>query len=60
MTAHREPAYAARRVSLPVSEQASDGSLMLPLFATMTDEQVDTSVARLLEAVDRVGAGDLA
>jgi perosamine synthetase len=60
MTAHREPAYADRRVSLPISEQASDASLMLPLFATMTNEQVDTSIAALLDSVDRVGSGDLA
>lgn len=60
MTAHREPAYAgpdgAPQVSLPVSEQASDSSLVLPLFTQMTEEQLDTCVRELLAAVDKVGS----
>lgn len=53
MTAHREGAY--RRAdgsfeSLPVSEAASDGSLLLPLFPQMADTDVDR-VARATEEV---------
>lgn len=40
MTAHRQPAYAAHRVSLPISEAASDGSLVLPLYVGMTEGDV--------------------
>lgn len=54
MTAHREPAYGGgRRVSLPRSERASDTSLVLPLFASMQDAELDQSAAALLAAVDR-------
>jgi dTDP-4-amino-4,6-dideoxygalactose transaminase len=53
MTAHREPAYAARgRVSLPVSEAASDGSLILPLYGDLTANEQDQVVATLLDAVE--------
>ena len=54
MTAHREPAYADRGVSLPASEQASDSSLVMPLFTQMSDADLETCVAALLEAVDHV------
>ncbi len=54
MTAHREPAYADRGVSLPASEQASDSSLVLPLFTQMTDGDLEASVTALLEAVEHV------
>ncbi len=53
MTAHREPAYAARGVSLPVSEEASDRSLVLPLFSQMVDRDVDQVVTALRESVAR-------
>lgn len=54
MTAHREPAYVARgRVSLPVSEAASDGSLIVPLYGSLTPGEQDEVAARLMEAVDR-------
>jgi hypothetical protein len=39
-----------------VSEQASDSSLMMPLFTTMTDRQVDASASALLDAVAHVGS----
>jgi perosamine synthetase len=51
MTAHREPAYADRGVCLPVSEQASDCSLVLPLFPSMQDGQLDEAAAALVTAV---------
>jgi dTDP-4-amino-4,6-dideoxygalactose transaminase len=56
MTAHREPAYAGRSGPLPVSERASDTSLVLPLFTQMTDAEVDECAAALLGAVAKVGA----
>jgi perosamine synthetase len=56
MTAHREPAYADRETALPVSEHASDSSLMMPLFTTMTDREVDASATALLDAVAHVGS----
>ncbi len=56
MTAHREPAYAAReKVSLPVSEAASDGSLILPLYSSLSADDQNTVVAELIAAVARVG-----
>jgi dTDP-4-amino-4,6-dideoxygalactose transaminase len=56
MTAHREPAYATDRVRLPVSEAASDSSLIVPLFASMTDSEVDDTIRLLLESVELVGS----
>jgi perosamine synthetase len=41
MAIHREPSYSDPAVSLPRTEAASDGSLMLPLFAGLSDEQQD-------------------
>lgn len=56
MTAHREPAYSDRGISLPVSEQASDSSLVLPLFPAMLDQELDESASALVAAVERVGS----
>jgi dTDP-4-amino-4,6-dideoxygalactose transaminase len=50
MTAHREPAYGHRPVSLPISEMASDGSLAIPLFSDMTQDQAARVVAALVKA----------
>lgn len=50
MTSHREPAYASRRISLPTSEQASDGSLAIPLFNDMTMAQAERVVETLVRA----------
>jgi dTDP-4-amino-4,6-dideoxygalactose transaminase len=49
MTAHREPAYTAAYgpQSLPITEEASDRSLLLPLFPEMTKEQQDHVVTVL-------------
>lgn len=55
MTTHREPAYSDTGVSLPTSEQASDCSLILPLFSTMSAGDVDECSSALLSAVERVG-----
>jgi len=42
MTSHREPAYKQESMDckLPVSEDASDNSIILPLFVPMTDEEM--------------------
>ncbi len=55
MTAHREPAYSAGGVSLPVSERASDCSMVLPLFTTLDDADQKATTTALLAAVDEVG-----
>jgi perosamine synthetase len=41
MAIHEEPAYANLRVELPDTEAASSASLLLPLFAGLTDQQQD-------------------
>ena len=56
MTAHREPAYAELGVSLPVSEQASDSSLVLPLFTTLDADDQDATIEALRDAVERIGS----
>ena len=55
MTAHREPAYVAMHgaQSLPVTERASDRSLLLPLFPQMTEGEQDQVVAALQRALGR-------
>jgi perosamine synthetase len=57
MTAHREPAYADFDVKLPFSEQASDSSLVMPLYTGMDESDVDACVAALLSAVEHVWSG---
>jgi perosamine synthetase len=57
MTAHREPAYADFDVKLPFSEQASDSSLVMPLYTGMSESDVDECVAALLAAIDHVWSG---
>ncbi len=53
MNAHREPAYRQRGVvSLPVSEAASDGSLILPLYSDLKPEEQELVVTELLAAVE--------
>jgi perosamine synthetase len=46
MTSHRETAYAVEcaGLSLPVSEKASDQSIILPLYVPMKDEDVQTVI----------------
>ena len=43
MTSHRETAYKNRGVdiSLPISEDASDRSIVLPLYVPMSQEEMD-------------------
>ena len=54
MAIHREPAYGGCSGDLPHTDAASERSLMLPLFAGMSDEQQDHvigALARHLAAV---------
>ena len=52
MTAHREPAYRERcsGVRLPITEEASDRSLLLPLYPGLTAREQDSIVAAAYEA----------
>lgn len=57
MTAHREPAYRSHgRISLPISEAASDGSLQLPLYSSLSSDQQDEVIALLRAAVGELSA----
>jgi perosamine synthetase len=56
MTSHEEPAYADAPVSLPHTEAASRSSLMLPIFAGLTDEQQDHVIGSLAAHLTAVAA----
>jgi perosamine synthetase len=56
MAIHEEGAYAEPAVELPHTEAASAGSLMLPLFAGLTDEQQDHVIECLAAQVTAVAA----
>jgi perosamine synthetase len=47
MASHEEPAYADSPADLPNTDAASRNSLMLPIFAGLTDEQQDHVIASL-------------
>jgi dTDP-4-amino-4,6-dideoxygalactose transaminase len=51
MTAHREPAYAGqcKGISLPQTEKAADQSMLIPLFAQMTNSQINHVIDTLHE-----------
>ena len=49
---HRFAIYGGGEVSLPRTEHAADHELTLPLFTTMSDEQVDLVVTTLAEVLD--------
>jgi dTDP-4-amino-4,6-dideoxygalactose transaminase len=53
MTAHRERPYIETqgKLSLPVTERASDRSLLLPLYPQMTEADQDTVIAALRAAL---------
>jgi dTDP-4-amino-4,6-dideoxygalactose transaminase len=53
MAIHREPSYTEvyGRQNLPLTERASDMSLLLPLFPQMTEAEQDHVVAALLTAL---------
>jgi dTDP-4-amino-4,6-dideoxygalactose transaminase len=53
MAAHREPAYAGHSgqvVPLPVTERLTDHTLILPMYATMTADELDRVVDSLVSA----------
>lgn len=54
MTAHREPAYESAKASLPVSEAASDSSMILPVFAGLSDAQTRDVARAVIDAVDTI------
>jgi dTDP-4-amino-4,6-dideoxygalactose transaminase len=56
MTSHEEPAYADSVVALPHTEAASSSSLMLPIFAGLTDEQQDHVIDCLATHLTAVAA----
>jgi perosamine synthetase len=49
MNAHQEAPYLAQRCTLPESEAARDGVILLPLYSQMTDEEQD----HVIEALKR-------
>lgn len=53
MTSHRETAYRdySKGMSLPVSEDAADRSIIIPLYVPMTDAEVDTVIAEFRKAL---------
>ncbi len=53
MTAHREPAYRNLfgNISLPVSEDVSDRSLLLPLYVPMTEDEISRVIDGVLSAL---------
>jgi dTDP-4-amino-4,6-dideoxygalactose transaminase len=51
MAAHRQPAYADHpRVELPVTERLTDNTLILPLFHTMTEDDLAAVVGTIRRA----------
>jgi perosamine synthetase len=57
MASHLEPAYAGVVADLPHTEDVTANTLMLPLFAGLTDEQLDYVVERLTAHVaERIAA----
>ena len=54
MTSHRETAYAYLKdgVSLPVSEDAADNSIIIPLYVPMMQEEVDYVISEFIKQFD--------
>lgn len=58
MAAHREPAYAGHSgvvAPLPVTERLTDSTLILPMYHTMTAEELDRVVDSLVTAAGAPG-----
>jgi perosamine synthetase len=57
MAIHLEPYYRRRfgRISLPVTEEATRHTLLLPLFATMTEEEQDAVLNALAKVAGMNG-----
>jgi dTDP-4-amino-4,6-dideoxygalactose transaminase len=56
MAIHQEPAYASAPADLPDTDAASASSLMLPLFAGLSDEQQDHVIDSLAHHLAAVAA----
>jgi perosamine synthetase len=56
MAIHQEPSYAHPAVKLPLTEHASATSMVLPLFAGLTDEQQDHVIGCLATQLAAVTA----
>lgn len=54
MTAHRETAYKNEysSVKLPVSENAADNSILIPVYIPMKDDDVNTVISKLKEILN--------
>jgi perosamine synthetase len=61
MTSHREKAYAdhCRNVSLPVSEELSDRSIILPLYVGMTGHEISAVIDTVRSVLTRGNKGGL-
>ncbi len=57
MTAHREPAYRERgvQIHLPITEQAADSSLLIPLYPGLTDAEQEYIVQTLFAIFAPIG-----
>jgi perosamine synthetase len=55
MTSHRESAYAAycKGLQLPLSEKASDNSIVLPLYIPMSDEEINYVIGNILSVLQQ-------
>jgi perosamine synthetase len=55
MTSHRETAYKeyAKSLSLPISEDACDRSILIPLYIPMTQEEVNTVISCFKKAIGK-------
>jgi dTDP-4-amino-4,6-dideoxygalactose transaminase len=53
MTTHRETAYRNKygNFSLPISEDLSDNSIVIPLYVPMSNEDVDKVIATFTSLV---------
>lgn len=53
MTIHREIAYKKEfhNITLPITENISDNSILLPLFVPMSDSDIDYIVSKFLEII---------
>lgn len=53
MAAHLEPFYVNRygRVSLPVTEEATRSTILLPIFAQMTEQEIETVISTFRKIV---------
>jgi len=53
MTAHREKAYKdeCKNLTLPITENASDNSILIPLFVPMKEDEVDYIICSIREII---------